>query len=1328
MLAGEKGHFIKIISLVLIVTFVSLDISWAYPERIPVNSGKLQAELAFQPEVMDGKKREFRESLFSDIKIYLSVCAIAEYLLGDADNGAKPLPIKHLEPVLRGEIGDVAGGIDLAGVAEENGVITVPVMLGEKKGKILIAKRKGLSVKELAGYQEMLSDKYVIKLVPEGLEDAPRTAESAEEEPTVTVSDPVIEIVEDLPGTRIPGKLKSIIVKTIMTTALSALIIALATSCFPAYGATAETLGVAGSISVWTYIIVASLTFFAGYMLGKRELYVLEKPKRFTRPGIITAIISGKMSNFAIPFAVIGGIVSAVFGNVYTLGLSALILGMSLAMRVRDYDELIAFVGHTASEMDEHYLDFLNVVYRMETLRIKHVLDENYPSSFIGELVDIYEKEASPVKRRYLLWLVERHADGRSVFHVEKMRETEEARADKDPELAGLLGRLAEVLGEDYKKGRNIHAFRATDGIKASIVVGVIASAAGIVSIVMWATVGFTGYWAALPWFDAYLWYATAKYFLVGLGVKDTLVIDAGFDRKKAWHEPISSNNGYRNRVFEKLPSPVRRVVVTHEGFRSHFLGMLSMLPVIWILFHINYCISEKRAHMYRKAHSKKEEAVFEVIFTGAPDIVEMAYDNIRSITDLDALKRLMALTFGRNDRLQELLLDKLFEAGLPAVREALRGAFADAHPRAIDYMDFKVEQSIKKYLYSSMPDNAAKNLTDLIDRREDIPIVISLAMYYFNKDGTYGLLGEATGTKEGARRVFLAERIWLGLKEMRRLDLAPDGVKTRYDERYERAVSERLADALSGAYGTLEISDERFRTLMEVLQERVRAQDTTAPACTHAAVLAEDEKELRETIEKNIKDKKLAKEPIIEKRIAEYVRGVFNRYTFYNGRAVRVEPLPGYDLTTIKIKKDVPSWYPKDYVRMISPSEQQTMDAITEGKVEALGIEEMTAALIGIESVGLAFKEKGMPEVKKQVDRALAEAVHVKYSPQRIINTLEQPLGSMFIHDGKIAQVEIPSITVSLDLERLEELVKEARGEATREPAEDDAAIHASMNKGRIIREAKELASFLPERPRPGLAGTGNETAAEITESIEGILREIDSLKGSTDTPAFSKKFKALERSVREGMLSFETEALVSAMIIMARKAKREGQNLIIGLETDWIPGSGKGDLQHDAINPLIKEIESLGDKMRAMGLDNVIICHDKGAGLAEGVLKSADETSTGLSNVVVLASEKTVMSESFSRLRSTFGNRRAFLAAVDTSLLRDTAPNDFQELRIRIIGMLSMALELATGKKAPDLSIIREYDETLRLVVFLPAAEPVDYDKLKDLYRTQQAALVAA
>ncbi|RKY40640.1 MAG: hypothetical protein DRP85_08220, partial [Candidatus Makaraimicrobium thalassicum] len=126
--------------------------------------------------------------------------------------------------------------------------------------------------------------------------------------------------------------------------------------------------------------------------------------------------------------------------------------------------------------------------------------------------------------------------------------------------------------------------------------------------------------------------------------------------------------------------------------------------------------------------------------------------------------------------------------------------------------------------------------------------------------------------------------------------------------------------------------------------------------------------------------------------------------------------------------------------------------------------------------------------------------------------------------------------------------------------------------------------------------------------------------------------------------------------------------------------------------------------------------------------LLKEADRTSTKLSNVVVLASNDTINAERFKRLRSTREEKRAFLAGIDPTELNKTLSSDSEINIIQIIEMISIALELAMGKDAPDLPVIVSYDKTLRIVIFLPKAEPLEYEELKQLYKMRRLALQAA
>lgn len=211
-----------------------------------------------------------------------------------------------------------------------------------------------------------------------------------------------------------------------------------------------------------------------------------------------------------------------------------------------------------------------------------------------------------------------------------------------------------------------------------------------------------------------------------------------------------------------------------------------------------------------------------------------------------------------------------------------------------------------------------------------------------------------------------------------------------------------------------------------------------------------------------------------------------------------------------------------------------------------------------------------------------------------------------------------------------------------------------------------------------------------------------------------------------------FDAEGVIGSITALALKAKREGQKLIIGLETGWIPGMHeKGGLQQQAMKPLLTEITLLEGRFRALGIDNVVVIHESGEALAGAIEKRAVETGTGLSHVVVFASKKTVESASFASFRNAEEKMRPFLAEVDPAEIErwyHDNPESSRQLDMRLMEMLGVTLALASGRDPPGLSYMVSYDKQKRLVVFMPSALPVDYDELKKKCDGQRMALQAA
>lgn len=258
-------------------------------------------------------------------------------------------------------------------------------------------------------------------------------------------------------------------------------------------------------------------------------------------------------------------------------------------------------------------------------------------------------------------------------------------------------------------------------------------------------------------------------------------------------------------------------------------------------------------------------------------------------------------------------------------------------------------------------------------------------------------------------------------------------------------------------------------------------------------------------------------------------------------------------------------------------------------------------------------------------------------------------------------------------------------------------------------------------------------KTSAEIRERVEKIIRAVSELEKEKLTPDTQAAIMLLKK----GLGQIEADGIVSSIITLARRANRvkdASQKLIIGLETDWMWRSGheeKGSMQHSAVNPLITEIESLEDSLRSMGIDNVIIIHKPRKDLADALLTKAAETNTSMANVIVLASEETMLTDALDRLRHAEANGKPFFAGIDTKYIKkwyEDNKNSTEQLDIRLMEMLSIALELAAGKDRPSQPLIFSYDKDRRILVFLPKPKVVDSEAFAGRCLAEKKALEAA
>lgn len=176
--------------------------------------------------------------------------------------------------------------------------------------------------------------------------------------------------------------------------------------------------------------------------------------------------------------------------------------------------------------------------------------------------------------------------------------------------------------------------------------------------------------------------------------------------------------------------------------------------------------------------------------------------------------------------------------------------------------------------------------------------------------------------------------------------------------------------------------------------------------------------------------------------------------------------------------------------------------------------------------------------------------------------------------------------------------------------------------------------------------------------------------------------------------------------------QAQQQSQPLIIALGTSWIKGYEKGRyLQYDALNPLIVSLRTY--------------CESKGipfiVGADDNLLAriNAERAKDGMSGakVVVLAGESTAKSDEFAGLRA--DEKNAFVAGVNN---RELTTDSY----IRLLEMLTIALKLSAGLEISldNTHIAITKDNERHIYIFLPHADPMDYERLKVIYEVQKFA----
>ncbi|MFH1664780.1 MAG: hypothetical protein ABIA77_01390 [Candidatus Omnitrophota bacterium] len=196
---------------------------------------------------------------------------------------------------------------------------------------------------------------------------------------------------------------------------------------------------------------------------------------------------------------------------------------------------------------------------------------------------------------------------------------------------------------------------------------------------------------------------------------------------------------------------------------------------------------------------------------------------------------------------------------------------------------------------------------------------------------------------------------------------------------------------------------------------------------------------------------------------------------------------------------------------------------------------------------------------------------------------------------------------------------------------------------------------------------------------------------------------------------LTDNTQEFLRSVFLQAYESAQRDENVIIGIDTTWIP-----DMQKAAIQGLLNRLSYLS---RRQGLGNIQIYRRQGTALATVLLKEAEKAGTPLSNVLILGDSKVLDSDTFSPLKNPHdGKQGAFFAKV-------ILPDGFTETSyVQLLEMLTIAMKLAFGGSFRTDSLPVDITEDgRRCFIFTPRATSLVED-LKTIYDNQKTAITAA
>jgi hypothetical protein len=254
------------------------------------------------------------------------------------------------------------------------------------------------------------------------------------------------------------------------------------------------------------------------------------------------------------------------------------------------------------------------------------------------------------------------------------------------------------------------------------------------------------------------------------------------------------------------------------------------------------------------------------------------------------------------------------------------------------------------------------------------------------------------------------------------------------------------------------------------------------------------------------------------------------------------------------------------------------------------------------------------------------------------------------------------------------------------------------------------------------------------VRDSTEKIVNNINLMIGDIEEQKEISEELLQELNIMKELVGkLYVDMIIAFSIVHARQKSKQGQKLVIAIETGQIPMLSDPTGFNSQTSALLAEIKRLEKTLRRLGLPNLeVVLADK-----VDLIGEINKVSTSNDKVIMLTDQAILNQEDFKTFKQNKSEKDVFIGlingqelkkAYDKASVEDGKAKDI--INVDIIAMLSVLMEASIGR---DVTASAMVDNSYtgggnNMIMFLPVVEVMNLNKLTAKHKGYLRALRSA